>query len=56
MGQIDYPSFVHPIPCLLLNYWVVSAIALCGFGCYDMDIMIHIVGGLRLPKVLKNMI
>jgi hypothetical protein len=32
---IGYPSLVYLAPCLPLNYWVVSAIALCGFGCYD---------------------
>jgi hypothetical protein len=30
---IGYPSLVYFTPCLPLNYWVVSAIALCGFGC-----------------------
>jgi hypothetical protein len=32
---IGYPSLVYSIPCLPLNYWVVSVIALCGFGYYD---------------------
>jgi hypothetical protein len=32
---IGYPSLVYSIPCLPQNYWVVSAIALCGFGWYE---------------------
>jgi hypothetical protein len=32
---IGYPSLVYFTPCLPLNFWVVSAIALCGFRCYD---------------------
>jgi hypothetical protein len=30
---IGHPSLVIFIPCLPLNFWVVPAIALCGFGC-----------------------
>jgi hypothetical protein len=30
---IGHPSLSYFIPCLPLNFWVASAIALCGFGC-----------------------
>jgi hypothetical protein len=29
---IGFPRFVYPTPCLPLNFWVVCAIALLGFG------------------------
>jgi hypothetical protein len=32
---IDYPNLTIFIPCLPLNFWVVPAIALCGFGYRD---------------------
>ena len=32
MDLIGYPSLAIFIPCLPLNFWVVPAIALCGFG------------------------
>jgi hypothetical protein len=33
--SIGYPSLTIFIPCLPLNFWVVPAIALCGFGYWD---------------------
>jgi hypothetical protein len=35
MDPIGYPSSTIFIPCLPLNFWVVPAIALCGFGYRD---------------------
>jgi hypothetical protein len=35
MDPIGYPSLTIFIPCLPLNFWVVHAIALCGFGYRD---------------------
>jgi hypothetical protein len=35
MGPNRLPSLAIFIPCLPLNFWVVSAIALCGFGYGD---------------------
>jgi hypothetical protein len=32
---IGYPSLAIFIPCLPLNFWVVPAIVLCGFGYGD---------------------
>ena len=32
MGPKGYPSLIIFIPCLPLNFWVVLASALCGFG------------------------
>jgi hypothetical protein len=33
MGPNRSPSLAIFIPCLPLNFWIVPAIALCGFGC-----------------------
>jgi hypothetical protein len=35
MGPIGYPSLAIFIPYLPLNFWVVPAIAICGFGYED---------------------
>jgi hypothetical protein len=35
MGPNRLPSLAIFIPCLPLNFWVVPAIALCGFGYGD---------------------
>jgi hypothetical protein len=35
MGSNRYPSLAIFIHCLPLNFWVVPAIALCGFGYGD---------------------
>jgi hypothetical protein len=40
---IDYPSLVYLTPCLPLNFWVVSAIALCGLGVKIHNIHDHAI-------------
>jgi hypothetical protein len=32
MGPNMFPRIVYPTPCLPLNFWVVCAFALLGFG------------------------
>jgi hypothetical protein len=43
MGPIGYPSLVYFTPYLLLKFWVVSAIALCGLGVKIHNIHDHVI-------------